>query len=107
MILKKKQDQLQSSGPMRLFDHGNDKKKTKIDYLLFLLMWYFHRIETCGTISIEHLTEPRKIINRYQLSKSRFVFTLVEKKDGTDDFLFYNPMAVSDIMTEEDDVKSS
>jgi hypothetical protein len=38
MILKKKQDQLQSSGPMRLFDHGNDKKKTKIDYLLFLLM---------------------------------------------------------------------
>jgi hypothetical protein len=39
--------------------------------------------------------------------KSQFAFTIAQRKEGTNEFLFYNPSVESDIMTEEGDITSS
>jgi hypothetical protein len=102
MILKKRQDQIQTSEPMRLFEHGKEN-----NFLKRLSIISINQIETCVNISIAGPCDARQMIKQYQLWKSRFVFTVVEKKDGRNEFLFYSPMVMSDIMTEEDDPKSS
>ena len=84
-IIKKTQDQLRNSEPLRLFNHTG----------------------TCGQTTIADHCEIRQMIKRYQLSKSQFAFNLVEKKNETNELIFYSSIAMSDIMSEEDDLKSS
>ena len=97
MILKKREEDLQST-KMRLFSFGNKKKKkNRSEEVNDILMIS----DEGGMIENETPSDLKQRKRLYQLSKSQFVFTIVQRQNNTNYFLpIPSTSVVSDVMSE-------